>query len=161
MFMIPMPPTSREIEAMPASSAVSRSLTELAVLAVYSIAVFAAGGLFFRHLKRGFADVRSRCEREPHLLKQGASFVLYALMDNVVDRYFPVMGALTAETAVTAVADVVATGALGATSFAACAALPASFGRFVPAEVVTALAPSFNRVISIGANTDAIKKTVG
>jgi lipopolysaccharide transport system permease protein len=30
---------------------------ELAVLAAYSIAVFVAGGLFFRQLKRGFADV--------------------------------------------------------------------------------------------------------
>ncbi|MEQ1885922.1 MAG: ABC transporter permease [Bryobacteraceae bacterium] len=38
-------------------SAAWPSLMELAVLAAYSIAVFAAGGLFFRHLKRGFADV--------------------------------------------------------------------------------------------------------
>lgn len=30
---------------------------ELAILAAYSAAVFVAGGLFFRHLKRGFADV--------------------------------------------------------------------------------------------------------
>ena len=30
---------------------------ELAVLAAYSMAVFIVGGLFFRHLKRGFADV--------------------------------------------------------------------------------------------------------
>jgi ABC-type polysaccharide/polyol phosphate export permease len=30
---------------------------ELAVLAAYSSIVFVAGGLFFRHLKRGFADV--------------------------------------------------------------------------------------------------------
>lgn len=30
---------------------------ELAVVAAYSIAVFVLGGLFFRHLKRGFADV--------------------------------------------------------------------------------------------------------
>jgi ABC-type polysaccharide/polyol phosphate export permease len=30
---------------------------ELAVIALYSAAVFVAGGLFFRHLKRGFADV--------------------------------------------------------------------------------------------------------
>ncbi|HWZ31970.1 MAG TPA: ABC transporter permease [Bryobacteraceae bacterium] len=33
------------------------SLREFAVLAVYSLAVFILGGLFFRHLKRGFADV--------------------------------------------------------------------------------------------------------
>jgi ABC-type polysaccharide/polyol phosphate export permease len=31
--------------------------SEIAVLAVYSAAVFVAGGLLFRHLKRGFADV--------------------------------------------------------------------------------------------------------
>ena len=30
---------------------------EMAVLAAYSMAVFIVGGLFFRHLKRGFADV--------------------------------------------------------------------------------------------------------
>ena len=30
---------------------------ELAVIAAYAIAVFVAGGLFFRVLKRGFADV--------------------------------------------------------------------------------------------------------
>jgi lipopolysaccharide transport system permease protein len=30
---------------------------DMAVLAAYSIAVFVVGGLFFRHLKRGFADV--------------------------------------------------------------------------------------------------------
>jgi magnesium transporter len=43
------------------------------------------------HTRRGFADVRARCEREPHLLKHGPGFVLYALMDAVVDRYFPVL----------------------------------------------------------------------
>jgi len=32
-------------------------LGEMGVLAAWSIAVFVAGGLFFRHLKRGFADV--------------------------------------------------------------------------------------------------------
>jgi magnesium transporter len=41
--------------------------------------------------RRGFADVRARCEREPELLKHGSGFVLYALMDSVVDRYFPVL----------------------------------------------------------------------
>jgi len=38
---------------------------------------------------QGFLGVRERCEREPELLRQGSSFVLYALMDAVVDRYFP------------------------------------------------------------------------
>ena len=44
--------------------------------------------------ERGFQSVRARCEREPQLLKHGAAFVLYALMDAVVDRYFPVLDAL-------------------------------------------------------------------
>ena len=33
------------------------SLTELAILTAYAVSVFLIGGLFFRHLKRGFADV--------------------------------------------------------------------------------------------------------
>ena len=49
------------------------------------------------HSEHGFANVRARCEREPHLLRQGAGFVLYALMDAVVDRYFPVIDALEDE----------------------------------------------------------------
>jgi magnesium transporter len=47
--------------------------------------------------KKGFIDVRSRCEREPHLLENGSGFVLYALMDSVVDRYFPVIDLLETE----------------------------------------------------------------
>ena len=43
---------------------------------------------------RGFLGVRERAEREPHLLRHGASFVFYALMDAVVDRYFPVIDLL-------------------------------------------------------------------
>src|SRR6478609_1631503 len=42
----------------------------------------------------GFAAVRARTEREPELLRHGAGFVLYALIDNVVDRYFPVLDLL-------------------------------------------------------------------
>ena len=47
--------------------------------------------------QRGFQEVRSRCEREPELLKNGTGYVLYALMDAVVDRYFPVLDAIEAE----------------------------------------------------------------
>ena len=47
--------------------------------------------------ERGFADVRARCEREPELLRHGSGYVLYALMDAVVDRYFPVIDALEVE----------------------------------------------------------------
>jgi magnesium transporter len=41
--------------------------------------------------------VRARAEREPQLLRHGASFVFYALMDAVVDRYFPVIDAMEDE----------------------------------------------------------------
>jgi magnesium transporter len=44
--------------------------------------------------EQGFVNVRQRSEREPHLLKHGPAFVLYALMDTVVDRYFPVLDAV-------------------------------------------------------------------
>ena len=47
--------------------------------------------------EHGFANVRARCEREPELLSHGAGFVFYALMDAVVDRYFPVLDALEME----------------------------------------------------------------
>jgi magnesium transporter len=50
-----------------------------------------------RHSEKGFTDVRARCEREPELLKNGSGYVLYALMDAVVDRYFPVLDTLETE----------------------------------------------------------------
>ena len=50
-----------------------------------------------KDVEQGFASVRARAEREPHLLKEGPGYVLYALMDAVVDRYFPVIDALEEE----------------------------------------------------------------
>jgi magnesium transporter len=50
-----------------------------------------------RHAERGFVDVRARCEQEPELLGHGPAYVLYALMDAVVDRYFPVLDELETE----------------------------------------------------------------
>ena len=50
-----------------------------------------------RDAQLGFADVRRRCEQEPELLRHGPAYVLYALMDSVVDRYFPVLDRLSAE----------------------------------------------------------------
>ncbi|MBI4518721.1 MAG: magnesium/cobalt transporter CorA [Deltaproteobacteria bacterium] len=41
-----------------------------------------------------YADVRTRCESTPRLLRKGPGFVLYALMDFVVDHYFPIVDAL-------------------------------------------------------------------
>jgi magnesium transporter len=45
-------------------------------------------------VEKGFDDVRARCESEPELLSHGSCYVLYALMDAVVDRYFPVLDQL-------------------------------------------------------------------
>ncbi|HXG52672.1 MAG TPA: magnesium/cobalt transporter CorA [candidate division Zixibacteria bacterium] len=50
-----------------------------------------------RQAARGFADVRARCEKEPELLRHGPGYVLYALMDAVVDGYFPILDALESE----------------------------------------------------------------
>jgi magnesium transporter len=47
--------------------------------------------------ERGFKEMRARAEREPDLLRHGSGYVLYALMDTVVDRYFPVLDALETE----------------------------------------------------------------
>jgi magnesium transporter len=47
--------------------------------------------------KQHFLGVRERCEREPELLRHGAGFVFYALMDAVVDRYFPLLDAIETE----------------------------------------------------------------
>jgi magnesium transporter len=47
--------------------------------------------------ERGFKEVRARAEREPELLRHGSGYVLYALMDSVVDRYFPVLDAVESE----------------------------------------------------------------
>ncbi len=41
--------------------------------------------------ERNFQDVRTRCEREPELMQHGTGYILYALMDAVVDRYFPIL----------------------------------------------------------------------
>jgi magnesium transporter len=50
-----------------------------------------------KNVLRGFSDVRARTEREPELLRHGSGYVLYALMDAVVDRYFPVLDSLEEE----------------------------------------------------------------
>ena len=38
-----------------------------------------------------FLGVRDRCEHEPYLLKLGSRYVLYALVDYVVDQYFDIL----------------------------------------------------------------------
>jgi magnesium transporter len=73
---------------------------ELKELRIGELSVFAGPNYILSvrsRTRRGFADVRARCEREPELLQHGSGFVLYALMDAVVDRYFPVVEALETE----------------------------------------------------------------
>ncbi|HEY7203275.1 MAG TPA: magnesium/cobalt transporter CorA [Methylomirabilota bacterium] len=41
-----------------------------------------------------YADVRTRCEATPHLLAKGPAFALHAIMDFVVDQYFPIVDGL-------------------------------------------------------------------
>ncbi len=50
-----------------------------------------------QHYDRGFQEVRARCEREPELLRHGSGYVLYALMDAIVDRYAPVLDTVETE----------------------------------------------------------------
>jgi magnesium transporter len=50
-----------------------------------------------RDAEFGFQAVRTRCEGEPELLQHGSGYVLYALMDAVVDRYPPILHDLRAE----------------------------------------------------------------
>ena len=44
-----------------------------------------------------YGEVRKRVERTPELLKKGPAFVLYAIMDFVVDQYFPLVDSLEEE----------------------------------------------------------------
>lgn len=41
-----------------------------------------------------YTEVRARCETMPDLMSKGQGFVLYAVMDFIVDRYFPVVDEL-------------------------------------------------------------------
>ncbi len=47
--------------------------------------------------RQNLLQVRERSEREPHMLRHGPAFVFYALLDAVVDRYFPVIDRLETE----------------------------------------------------------------
>jgi magnesium transporter len=63
-------------------------------LSVGEVAVFVAPSFVISVRSRSklhFLGVRERCEQEPHLLRHGPGYVLYALMDSVVDRYFPIL----------------------------------------------------------------------
>jgi len=44
-----------------------------------------------------YTQVRTRCESTPNLLRKGPGFALYAVMDAIVDQFFPVIDALEVE----------------------------------------------------------------
>lgn len=62
---------------------------------------FFLGNNFIITIRHGstisYADVRNRCEKTPHLLAKGQGFALYAVMDSIVDQYFPVVNILEEE----------------------------------------------------------------
>ena len=62
---------------------------------------FFVGSNFLVTVRHGssisYADVRTRCESTPHLLRKGQGFALYAVMDSIVDQYFPVVESLEEE----------------------------------------------------------------
>jgi magnesium transporter len=69
-------------------------------LRVGELAVFAGRNYVVsvrNNAEKGFQDARARSEREPELLRQGPGYILYALMDAVVDRYFPLFEMLEDE----------------------------------------------------------------
>ena len=44
-----------------------------------------------------YSEVRNRCESTPQLLRKGQGFALYAVMDSIVDQYFPVVETMEEE----------------------------------------------------------------
>ena len=62
---------------------------------------FFVGSNFIVTVRHGsslsYGDVRSRCESTPQLLRKGPCFALYAVMDAIVDQYFPVVSELGEE----------------------------------------------------------------
>ncbi len=44
-----------------------------------------------------YREVRARCEAAPMMLRKGSDFVLYALMDFIIDRYTPLLNELEDE----------------------------------------------------------------
>jgi magnesium transporter len=44
-----------------------------------------------------YKEVRQRCESTPRMLKKGEDFVVYAIMDFIVDNYIPVVDCMEAE----------------------------------------------------------------
>ncbi|MBM3941245.1 MAG: magnesium/cobalt transporter CorA [SAR202 cluster bacterium] len=76
--------------------------------------IFAGKGyvITVRHgASASYKEVRARCESAPELLKLGEAFVLYAIMDFVVDNYIPIVDSI--ERQVDRIEDGVQAGAVG------------------------------------------------
>jgi magnesium transporter len=62
---------------------------------------FFFGSNFIVNVRHGssisYKEVRSRCESTPELLSKGPAFALYAVMDAIVDQYYPVIETLEQE----------------------------------------------------------------
>ena len=77
----------RTAQLVPATDGVELGETHIFVGPRYVVSV--------RHgASAPLADVRARCEATPALLAKGPGFVLYALMDFIVDQFFPLVDAL-------------------------------------------------------------------
>jgi magnesium transporter len=62
--------------------------------------VFAGRGyvITIRHgPSSSYKEVRTRCESTPRMLKKGEDFVLYAIMDFIVDNYMPLVDSIESE----------------------------------------------------------------
>ena len=77
----------RTVEMLPGQKEVSFGETHLFVGPRYLVSV--RHGSTMSHV-----DLRLRCESAPSLMAQGPGFAMYALMDFIVDRYFPVVDTL-------------------------------------------------------------------
>ena len=74
----------RTVHIDQATGGIDYGETHIFVGANYVVSVRHGGSL-------PYGDVRTRCEATPDLLIKGPGFVLYALMDFIVDQYFPLV----------------------------------------------------------------------
>lgn len=46
---------------------------------------------------KSYAEVRERCEASPNALSEGEDYIVYAILDFIVDNYFPVLATINGE----------------------------------------------------------------
>ena len=77
----------RTVQLPEGSNEIALGETHLFVGSKYVVSVRHGAGIPFQ-------EVQKRCEATPGLLQKGPGFVLYALIDFIVDQYFPVVDKL-------------------------------------------------------------------